>query len=175
PRYLPRVVWAAGSIFCFVAAILLTHVTIVDVRNPFARTPTQIASTKIINAVLDNVHAAYLERGGPELARALSMVVAEENFGDIKTELGRAVAIKIAGGGIARVNAIENLVIQDISTLDDGIGFRSVAEWMALASADHWGHPHRRRIRFRALMELGEVNGCWKLTGMTVVDVRQES
>ncbi len=73
------------------------------------------------------------------------------------------------------MNAIEDLVIQDISALDDGPGFRSVAEWTALASAGHWGHPHRRRIRFRALMGLGEVEGTWKLTGMTVVDARQES
>ena len=110
-----------------------------------------------------------------ELERALGVVVAEDGFADIKSELGRALAIKIAGGGIARVNAIEDLVIQDISALDDRAGFRSVAEWTALASAGHWGHPHRRRIRFRALMELGEVEGTWKLTGITVIDARQES
>ncbi|MGI9357146.1 MAG: hypothetical protein ACR2PF_18560, partial [Rhizobiaceae bacterium] len=175
PRYLPRAVWTGSSLFCLMAAILLVRVTIVDVRNPFAGPPDQTETAKIINAVLDNVHAAYLEREDPELERALSMVVANEDFVDIKTELSRALAIKIAGGGIARVSAIEGLIIQEISSLDSGIGFRSVAEWVALASADHWGHPHRRRIRFRALMELGEVDGLWKLTGMTVVDARQES
>ena len=175
PRYLSRIIWAGVSVVCVVAAILLTRVAVVDVRNPFAGLPDQAASAKIINAVLDNVHTAYLEPVEPELERALSVVVAEDDFADIKTELTRALAIKVAGGGIARVNAIEDLVIQDISALDDGPGFRSVAEWTALASAGHWGHPHRRRIRFRALMELGEFEGTWKLTGMTVVDARQES
>jgi hypothetical protein len=163
------------SFICVVAAILLTRVAVFDVRSPFAGLPDQVASVKIINAVLDNVHIAYLERVDPELDRALSVVLAKDGFADIKTELDRALAIKVAGGGIARVNAIEGLVIQDISTLDDGPGFRSVAEWTALASAGHWGHPHRRRIRFRALMELVEIEGVWKLAGMTVVDARQES
>ena len=175
PRYLSRTIWVGVSLVCVVAAILLTRMAVVDVRNPLAGLPDQAASAKIINAVLDNVHIAYLEPADPELVRALGVVVAEDGFADIKTELGRALAIKVAGGGIARVNAIEDLVIQDISALDDGPGFRSVAEWTALASAGHWGHPHRRRIRFRALMELGEVEGMWKLTGMTVVDARQES
>ena len=175
PRYLSRANWAGVSFVCVVAAIFLTRVTIVDVRNPIAGLPDQAVSAKIINAVLDNVHIAYLERVDPELDRALSVVVAEDGFADIKSELGRALAIKIAGGGIARVNAIEDLVIQDIAALDDRPGFRSVAEWTALASAGHWGHPHRRRIRFRALMELAEVDGTWKLAGLTVVDARQES
>ena len=120
------------------------------------------------------MHIAYLEPADPEIERALSVIVAADGFADIKTELSRALAIKVAGGGIARVNAIEDLVIQDISALDDRAGFRSVAEWTALASASHWGHPHRRRIRFRALIELGEAEGIWKLTGLTVVDARQE-
>jgi hypothetical protein len=175
PRYLSRITWAGASFVCVVAAILLTRVAVIDVRNPFAGLPDEAASAKIINAVLDNVHIAYLELADPEIERALGVVVAEDGFADIKTELGRALAIKVAGGGIARVNAIEDLVIQDISALDDKAGFRSVAEWTALASGGHWGHPHRRRIRFRALMELGEFEGTWKLTGMTVVDARQES
>ncbi len=174
-RYLSRITWAGASFVCVVAAILLTRVAVIDVRNPFAGLPDEAASAKIINAVLDNVHIAYLELADREIERALGVVVAEDGFADIKTELGRALAIKIAGGGIARVNAIEDLVIQDISALDDRAGFRSVAEWTALASGGHWGHPHRRRIRFRALMELGEFEGTWKLTGMTVVDARQES
>ena len=73
------------------------------------------------------------------------------------------------------MNAIEDLVVKNIVALDDRAGFRSIAEWTALASGDHWGHPHLSRIRFRALMELGEVEGAWKLAGMTVLDMREET
>ena len=105
----------------------------------------------------------------------MSVVVAEEGFADIEAELSRALTIQIAGGGIARINSVEDLVVKDLAALEGRTGFRSLAEWTALASAGHWGHAHRRRIRFRALMELEEIAGAWKLTGMTVVDVRQET
>ncbi len=175
PRYLSRTIWVGVSIVCAAAAILLTRVAVIDIRNPFAGLPDGTESAKIVTAVLDNVHTAYLETADPELERALSVVVAKENFADIKTEFDRALAIKVTGGGIARVNAIEGLVVKDISVLDNRAGFRLVAEWTALANANHWGHPHRRRIRFRALMELGEAEGLWKFVGMTVVSAQQEN
>ena len=46
----------------------------------------------------------------------------------------------------------------------------SQAVWTALASGGHWGHMHRRRIRFRAILELSPSDGNWKIAGITVVD-----
>ena len=175
PRYVPRYAWAGASLSCVVGAVLLTGATVVEVRNPFAGPPDEATAAKIITAVLDNVHTAYLERTESERSQALGVVVADGGFIAVKAELGRALAIKVAGGGIARVNAIEGLVVKDIAAIDDGSGFRAVVEWTALASAGHWGHAHRRRIRFRALMELEEIEGAWKLAGLTVVDARRES
>ena len=78
-----------------------------------------------------------------------------------------------ASGGIARVDTIEDMTLVDITTLEGQPGFRSVAEWTAKASAGHWGHAHRRTIRFRALVELVEQDGAWKLAGITVVGAKQ--
>ena len=50
-----------------------------------------------------------------------------------------------------------------------------MAEWTAKASAGHWGHNHQRTIRFRALVELVDDEGAWKLAGITVTDARQET
>jgi len=174
PRYLSRPTWAGASLICVVGAVVLLPVTVVEIRNPFAGPPTEAAAAKIITAVLDNVHAAYLERTEPELGKALGVVVADSGFTDVKAELSRALAIKVAGGGIARVNKIEGLVVKDIAAIDGRSGFHSVVEWTALARAGHWGHAHRRRIRFRALMELQEISGAWKLAGLTIVDARRE-
>ncbi len=175
PRYFSRHAWVGVSLICLVGAILLMRAPVIVVRNPLAGPPTGAAAAKIITAVLDNVHAAYLERTEPELARALGVVVADGSFTDVKAELSRALAIKVAGGGIARVKEIEGLVVKDVTAIDGRSGFRSVVEWSALASAGHWGHSHRRRIRFRALMELREISGAWKLTGLTIVAARREN
>jgi hypothetical protein len=97
---------------------------------------------------------------------ALALSVAASRLAEVLPELRRAFAIKIQGGGTARVDSIEDVVVQDIAKL---------AAWSADASASHWGHLHQRRMRFSALIELEPVDKTWKLAGVTVVDVRQES
>jgi len=175
PTFLSRRIWAAASALGVVAAVLLIRVAVVDVANPFAGPPDEKVSARILTSVLNNVNHAYLEKDPAALRQALGIVVMDDKLADVMAELGRALAIKVAGGGIARVKAIENLTIKDITALEGATGFRSVAEWTAKASAGHWGHAHRRTIRFRALVELVEVAGVWKLAGITVVDVKQQS
>ncbi len=125
--------------------------------------------------MLTNVNHAFVEIKPSALRRALEVIVGGDRSKDIEVELRRALAIKVPGGGIARVHAIENLVIEDITELDDSSGFRTLARWTAKASAGHWGHAHRRTIRFQALMELAEVEGVWKLIGLTVIDAKLQS
>ena len=175
PALLSRPIWAAASGVNAVAAVLLLRVAVIDVANPFAGPPDEVTSTQILSGVLANVNHAYLEKDSVALRQALKIAVAAEGFTEVEEELGRALAIKVAGGGIARVNAIENLVLKDITTLEGRPGFRSVAEWTAKASAGHWGHAHRRTIRFRALVELVDDDGAWKLAGITVVDAKQQN
>jgi hypothetical protein len=170
-----RLAFSAASLLFIAGATLLLRANTIDVPIPLAGPPDEAVSAQIIKAALDNVHAAYLEKREPQLTRALSMVVAEEGATEVRTELNRALAIKVAGGGTARVTAIEDLTATDISALDGRAGFRTLAEWTAQASASHWGHLHVRRIRFRALMELTENEGVWKIAGITVLDKRQAS
>ncbi|GAG20769.1 unnamed protein product, partial [marine sediment metagenome] len=147
----------------------------VDVANPFAGPPDEKVSEQILTRVLSNVNHAYLEKDPAALRQALGIVVIDDKLADVEVELGRALTIKVAGGGIARVKAIENLTVKDITALEGVSGFRSVAEWTAIASGGHWGHAHRRKIRFRALVELVEINSVWKISGITVVDVKTQS
>ena len=170
-----RLAFAGASLACIVAAILLVRWTVVEIYNPFAGPPDASTSAEIVTAVLDNVHAAYLERVDTKLTAALEKVISDEGAAAVRAELDRALAIKVAGGGIARVNAIDDLEVTDIGALDGRPGFRTLATWTARASASHWGHVHLRRIRFRALMELTEIDGAWKITGLTVVESQQLS
>jgi len=175
PALQSRRIWAAASGLSAVAAVLLLRVAVIDVTNPFAGPPDENISAQIVTSVLENVNHAYLEKDPAALRQALGVVVASDALADVEAELGRALAIKVAGGGIARVDAIENLVLKEVTALEGRPGFRSLAEWTARASAGHWGHAHRRTIRFRALVELVEHNGAWKLAGITVVDAKQQS
>ncbi|MDJ0957662.1 MAG: hypothetical protein QNI91_12420 [Arenicellales bacterium] len=173
PVFLSRVVWAAVCAACFVAAVLLFRVGVVNVAIPFAGPPDNTTSVQILSGVLTNVSHAHLETDPAELRRALEVVVAAEALADVEDELDRALAIRVVGGGIARVNAIEDMTLKEITALDGRRGFRSLAEWTVKASAGHWGHVHQRTIRFRALVELVDDSDAWKLAGITVVDAKQ--
>lgn len=174
-RRVARNACSAVSVLLIAGALLLFRAGSIEIRNPMAGPPDEAVSAQIVGATLDNVHIAFLEKREPQLTHALDMIVAEERANGVRTELNRALAIKVAGGGTAQVNAIENLTVKDIATLDDRDGFRTLAEWTAQASAGHWGHLHVRRIRFRALIELTKSEGVWRIDGMTVMDMRQAS
>ena len=172
PRWLPRRGWVALSVMGGVAAALFIRVAVIEVKNPLAGPPDEKTTAQIVMRMLKNVNHALVEKEPGALRQALEIFVAEDRLKDVKAELARALAIKVPGGGIARVEAIQNLVIKDIADLDGYSGFRALAGWTARASAGHWGHAHRRTIRFQALMELAEVGGVWKLIGLTVVDAK---
>ncbi len=175
PRLLPRRGWVAVSALGAVAAVIFIRTAVFEVKNPFSGPPDKETSAQIVERMLTNVNHAFVEIKPSALRRALEVIVGGDRSKDIEVELRRALAIKVPGGGIARVHAIEDLVIEDIAELDDSSGFRTLARWTAKASAGHWGHAHRRTIRFQALMELAEVEGVWKLIGLTVIDAKLQS
>ena len=174
PTLLPRRLWTALSALSAVAAVLLFRVAVFNVGNPIAGPPDEKNSARILMHVLTNVSHAFIERDEASLRKALGDVVAQDRLGDVERELRRAIAIKIAGGGVARVNTIKNVTVKDVTALNGVSGFRSVAEWTAKASAGHWGHAHRRTIRFRALVEVVQRDGVWKLVGITVTNAKQQ-
>ena len=175
PRLLSRRAWAGVALAGLVGAGLLSPVGVLEIENPFAGAPDREATAVIVGRLAGNLHTALQERDEARVRDALTVSVAEPLIAEILPELRRALTIEIQGGGTARVDRIDDVVVKDIENLSGGVGFRALAEWSADARAGHWGHLHQRRIRFSALMELMPVEGAWKLTGLTVVNVRQES
>jgi hypothetical protein len=175
PRVFPRKAWMAVAVLGLAGAAALPSVGVVEVENPLAGVPDEAAATEIVAALVGNLHDTLQLREESKLQSALALNVSQPRLAEVLPELRRAFAIKIQGGGTARVDRIEDVAVQNIAKLPDGAGFRALAAWSADASASHWGHLHQRRMRFSALMELVPVDNTWKLLGVTVVDVQQES
>ncbi len=175
PRLLSRKAWIGGAVAGFLGAGLLSSVAVFEIENPFAGPPDHEAAAKIVAQLAGNLHNALQMRDESRFQDAIAMSVSQQQLDEVLPEVRRALAIEIQGGGTARVDSIDDVVVKDIESLDGGSAFRTLAEWRADASAGHWGHLHRRRMRFSALMELKPVGNAWKLIGLTVLDVRQES
>ena len=126
----------------------------------------------IFSALLNNIRVADLQTNPDERARDLQTILSGPTQNEVTAELDRALSIEIAGGGLAKVNAIEDVTMTAIAALPDKTGFQSLAEWTVRASAGHWGHDHRRNLRYRALVEVQMESGLWEMAGITVVDIR---
>jgi hypothetical protein len=160
------------AVVCIGAAVVTRHVAVLDINNPLIGPPDPQTSAVIFSAILDNLNTANLETDRPERARHLQTLVVNESMKEVVSELDRALAIQVVGGGAAKIRAIEDVMMKDISDLAGGNGFRSLAEWTARANAGHWGHNHKRNLRYRALVEVQWRDNSWKLAGITVVDIR---
>ena len=174
PRFLERKAWIVAAVAGVAGAAVLWPVAGVEVDNPLAGPPTPEQTAETVERLAGNLHHAVTLRDNAKRQDAFSVSVHEPDLAAILPELSRALEIKVQGGGIARVDAIRDVSVRDIEPLDGG-GFRAIVEWTADASAGHWGHLHRRRMQFNALMELVPVDGVWKLAGLTVITVQQES
>ena len=143
--------------------------------NPLAGPPEQKVASEILNRVLSQVNIAHLETREEAFLKDLANIVSDQALEQVRTEINRAVAINVAGGGIAKVTTIENLVLEDIQALDGRPGFRGLAQWTATLNAAHWGHSHQRTRQYRAQVELTNGDGPWKIDGITIVDVKEDS
>ena len=173
PRLVTRKAWTGAAAAGLFGAVLLSSSAVYEVANPFVGPPDNDAAAKIVGQLAGNLHNALQLREEGKLHDAMALNIAPEKLDEVVPEVRRALAIEIQGGGTARVDSVDEVVVKDIESLDGG-GFRALSEWRANASAGHWGHLHQRRMRFSALMEMQPVESAWKLTGLTVVDVRQE-
>jgi hypothetical protein len=168
-----RIVLLSSAGVGIIVAVLSASSATVSVDNPFDRLPDPETASRIFAAVLDNVNTANLETIRERRDAELTAVVSGGTIGDVTDELDRALAIRVAGGGLARVDTVQDVTLQDVRPLDRGNGFQAIASWTVNASAGHWGHNHKRNVSYRALVELNEDADDWKLAAITVVDAKQ--
>ncbi|MGI9350172.1 MAG: hypothetical protein ACR2O3_01305 [Rhizobiaceae bacterium] len=168
-----RNIWVPAFAGCVLAIFGFFKILQVEVPIPRFGPPDQIEGGLVVKAVLDNISAAFIEKDPIEFRKAMSVVAEPASIDKVESEIGRSLAIKIAGGGTASLRETEELKLQNIEALESKSGFRTIASWRVDASAGHWGHPHKRRFEFRALIELTDEKGPWKLSGITVIDAKQ--
>jgi len=168
-----RVVLLATTSVGLVAGALSTSFMITNFANPLDRLPDEETSSRIFAAVIENVNIANLESTAQRRNQELETVVAGSAMREVTEELDRALAIRVAGGGLARVDSVQDVALKDIRPLASGNGFQAVVSWNVKASAGHWGHNHRRNVSYRALVEVNEEANAWKLAAITVVDAKQ--
>ena len=79
-------------------------------------------------------------------------------------------AVPTTGGGFGGVTALGDVRLESQSATAAGISV--LASWRAQIQGQHWGHIDQRVINYRAVADIGVVDGFWKLLDLTVLEAK---
>ncbi len=167
-----RALTGSAAVVALIASASVYDKVLISVRNPLETKPTDADAQMAFADLLAAIRVAHLEATPEARAKKIGTFAIGASLVDVSAELDRGLAIRVPGGGLARMAELGDVSLTEIQPAPEGYGFQALAEWSAIASAGHWGHSHLREVRYRALVEVLEEDGMWKLDGITVLEAR---
>lgn len=123
---------------------------------------------ELVGNLLHNVYRAFDYRGEEVIYDVLARSASGNLLTDIYLETRRGLELASQGGARVKVKDIEML---ETSLLDsDGQSIEVNSRWNVSGSVGHWGHVHQRTNAYRARLEISELDGAWKLTGLEILE-----
>ena len=123
---------------------------------------------ELVGDILHNVYRAFDYRGEEVIYDVLEESVSGELLTDIYLETQKGLELENQGGARVKVKATE--VSNTELVARDGNRLTIAGSWTVYGSVGHWGHVHQRTNGYHANLEISEVDGAWKLTGLEIVD-----
>lgn len=123
---------------------------------------------QLVGDLLHNVYHAFDYRGEEVIYDVLDKSVSGELLTDIYLETRKG--LELANQGDARIKA-KTIEVNNAELLNrDGNRLTIVSDWNVSGSVGHWGHIHQRTNGYRANLEISEIDGVWKLTGLEILE-----
>jgi hypothetical protein len=124
--------------------------------------------TQLVGDLLHNVYRAFDYRGEEVIYDVLEKSVSGELLTDIYLETQKGLELENQGGARVKVKTTE---VNEAKLIDrDGNRLTIASDWSVSGSVGHWGHIHQRSNGYRANLEISEIDGVWKLTGLEILE-----
>jgi len=124
--------------------------------------------TQLVGDILHNVYRAFDYRGEEVIYDVLEKSVSGELLTDIYLETQKGLELANQGGARVKVKTTE-IASAELLTRD-GNRLSIASNWNVSGSVGHWGHVHQRTNGYRANLEISEIDGVWKLTGLEILE-----
>ena len=124
--------------------------------------------TQLVGDLLHNVYRAFDYRGEEVIYDVLEKSVSGELLTDIYLETQKGLELANQGGARVKVKTTEVNNAELLSR--DGNRLTIESDWKVSGSVGHWGHIHQRTNGYRAKLEISELDGVWKLTGLEILE-----
>jgi hypothetical protein len=123
---------------------------------------------QLVGDLLHNVYRSFDYRGEEVIYDVLEKSVSGELLTDIYLETQKSLELTNQGG--ARVK-VKSTTVNDTELVKrKGNQLTIESNWTVSGSVGHWGHVHQRTNGYRANLEISDVDGVWKLTGLDVLE-----
>jgi hypothetical protein len=123
---------------------------------------------QLVGDLLHNVYRSFDFRGEEVIYDLLARSASGDLLTRIYLETRRGLELANQGGARVKVKDIE---MQETKLQDSaGQSFNVESRWTVYGSVGHWGHVHQRSNAYHALLEISEVDGTWKLTGLEILE-----
>ena len=123
---------------------------------------------QLVGDLLHNVYRAFDYRGEEVIYDVLAQSASGDLLTDIYLETRRGLELASQGGARVKVKDIELLESVLIDSQGDSLTVES--RWNVFGSVGHWGHIHQRKNGYHARLEISEIDGTWKLTGLEILE-----
>ena len=124
--------------------------------------------TQLVGNILHNVYRAFDYRGENVIYDVLEKSVSGELLTDIYLETQKGLELANQGGARVKVKTTEVSNAELVAR--DGNRLTIASAWSVSGSIGHWGHIHQRTNAYRANLEISEIEGVWKLTGLEILE-----
>jgi hypothetical protein len=162
-----RLGFAAAGVLLVVMAVAGRGVA-QDIRLPVEGPPDNNEAVVVLENLLDNAAIAQLETREATFEAALAPFVLETKRTEVGAEIRRGLSINLPTGARARIEASGDLQVEKLTPTDTGM--RVLVSWTARAVGGHFGHEHRRAVRYRGLFDLAQAGDAWFLDGFTILE-----
>ena len=72
---------------------------------------------------------------------------------------------------MAAKTPVKTTAVNDVQLVGrDGNRLTIESDWIVSGSVGHWGHIHQRTNGYKANLEIDEIDGVWKLTGLEILE-----
>jgi hypothetical protein len=122
---------------------------------------------ELVGNLLHNVYRAFDYRGEDAIYDVLARSASGELLTDIYLETRRGLELANQGGARVKVKDIE--MLESSLAESQGQSLTVDSRWNVSGSVGHWGHIHQRKNGYHARLEISEIDGAWKLTGLEIL------
>ena len=123
---------------------------------------------QLVGDLLHNIYRAFDYRDEEVIYDVLEKSVSGELLTDIYLETQKGLELANQGGARVKVKTTEVSSAELLSR--DGNQLTIASDWNVSGSVGHWGHVHKRTNGYRANLEISEIDGVWKLTGLEILE-----